>query len=67
MNVIYIYVLFYRYANHTFVSHFARNSRGDECELPLTILTPSILGKSFSFGEERIGPTCCMTSHIHIA
>jgi hypothetical protein len=30
----------------------------DECVLPPTIRTPSICGKSFSFGEERIGPIC---------
>jgi hypothetical protein len=52
-------VLFCRYANHTSISHFARNNHGDMCELPLTIRTPSILGKSFYFDEKRIGPTCC--------
>jgi hypothetical protein len=27
--------------------------------LPLTMRAPSIFEKSFYFGEERIGPTCC--------
>jgi hypothetical protein len=40
---------------------------GVECELPMTMHTLPICGKSFSFGEERIGPTCCMASYIHIA
>jgi hypothetical protein len=58
MYIVYICV-FYRHTNHSFVGHLARNNHGDECRLPPTIHTLSILGKSFSFGVERIWPTCC--------
>jgi hypothetical protein len=51
MYVIYI-VLFCRYTNHISVSHFVRATQGDGCELPPTMHTPPICGKSFSFGEE---------------
>jgi hypothetical protein len=63
----YIIVLFYRYAKHISISHIVRANHGDECKLPPTMRTPPICGKSFSFGEERIGPKCCTTSYIHIA
>jgi hypothetical protein len=32
----------------------ARTDYGDECELLPTMCKPSMFGKSFSFGEERI-------------
>jgi hypothetical protein len=59
--------VFCRYMNDTLVSRFTRNNDGDECFLPLSIRMPSIFGKSRYFGEERIRPTCCMASYIHIA
>jgi hypothetical protein len=43
-------VLFYRYANHVCVSHTTRTNYGDECDLPPTMRTPSIFGKSFLLG-----------------
>jgi hypothetical protein len=57
MYIIYI-VLFCMHANHVSVSHFIRANHGVECEVTSTIGTPSIFGKSFSFGKECIGPTC---------
>jgi hypothetical protein len=59
-DVCHIYIiLLCRYANHVCISHTARTNYGDECDLPPTINTPSIFGKSFLFGEERIGPAYC--------
>jgi hypothetical protein len=51
--------LFYRYANHASVSRIIRVNHGVECELPPTMCMLPICGKSFSFGEEQIGPSCC--------
>jgi hypothetical protein len=59
MYVIYISVLFYRYANHVFISYIVRVNHRDECELPPTMCMPPICDKGFSFGEEWIGSTCC--------
>jgi hypothetical protein len=36
-----------------------RTDYGDECDFATDLRTSSIFGKSFSFGEERIGPICC--------
>jgi hypothetical protein len=47
--------VFCRYANHVCVSHTTRTNHGDECDFPPIIRTPSIVDKSFSFGEERVG------------
>jgi hypothetical protein len=58
MYVIFI-VIFYRYANHIFVSHFIRANHGVVCKLPPSICMAPICGKRFSFGEERIGSACC--------
>jgi hypothetical protein len=65
-------VLFCRYANHISISRIVRTNHGVECELSLTMRTPPICGKSFSFGEERIGPTyylgiafsCCIITKV---
>jgi hypothetical protein len=51
----YIYVIFCMYANHVCVSHTVKINHEGECDLPSTIHTTSIFGKSFSFGEEHIG------------
>jgi hypothetical protein len=40
-------MLFSRYANHVYVSPTAGTNYGDECELPPTIRTPSIIGDLF--------------------
>jgi hypothetical protein len=40
---------------------------GMSVTLPPTMRTPSIFGKSFSFGEEQTRPTCVMALHPHVA
>jgi hypothetical protein len=51
-------LLFCRYANHVSISRIIGVNHGDECNSPSTMRTSSICGKSFSFVEERLGPTC---------
>jgi hypothetical protein len=40
-------MLFYRYANYVCVSYTARTNYEDECDLSLSIRTPTIFGKPF--------------------
>jgi hypothetical protein len=56
---IYVYCVFCRYANHIWVGHIIRANHRVEYDLPPCIRMPFIFGKSFSFGEEQIGPTWC--------
>jgi hypothetical protein len=58
-------VLFYRYANHNSISHTARTNYRDECDSLPTIRTSYILA-NFSFGEEHIGQTFVIISHMHM-
>jgi hypothetical protein len=66
-NLYHIFImLFCRYANHICISHTARTNYGDECDLPLTMHTPSIFGKSFVFVRNVYGRYIIMILHMHV-
>jgi hypothetical protein len=49
-----------------FVSRVIRGNHGDECELPPTMCTPPICGKSFSFVRNGLGRHVDIALHLHI-
>jgi hypothetical protein len=44
-----------------------RTNYGDECDFANDYTYAIYIWRAFSFDEERIGPTYCMASYIHIA